>query len=528
MRDPQGELIPNAHILGFLRRISKLLYFGISPVFVFDGVAPELKRQVIRKRRDGTENATGKGNAVLRALIRKRIQLGILSTESATPSVSPPSTSLPPPIIHGRADDSPHDLDDERVDSSDDDLADDLGSLPDFNSDWFKSLPKDIQHALLTETIRSSRQTTETQLQALSCSTAPTFSQLQIQNLMGRSRLWRALDSFQGRRVESEAGVAYELTKKHDSTWTFTEAPSLQHPGDTEAATATTGSTKAQPTSVSSVTSSFEDDSFDINETFHEAFPPPLDFNATLLTDIEFPPTDLHIPAAPLKTMADHEIDAHNMDVFQSKNDNDDCFGDQKAKANRSDPITSNAHDDDSKARLSIPSSSNDASCKQAIFLETRADGKDSCLVSTPLDATLESKMKFEMKPHDLPDLIKPSLLHVPSTLLDALQPPIETMDPLGAKQNDDMEEALLSENELDLLDDNWSAPTLDDETGEFASFLSTIQSKPLDELRITLDKEMVQLRSQQRLQARNASTLSVDMIRDVQVFYSLLHLTLV
>jgi hypothetical protein len=44
MRDKDGRALVNAHVLGFLRRICKLLFYGIKPVFVFDGGAPALKR----------------------------------------------------------------------------------------------------------------------------------------------------------------------------------------------------------------------------------------------------------------------------------------------------------------------------------------------------------------------------------------------------------------------------------------------------------------------------------------------------
>ena len=36
---------------GFLRRICKLLYFGIRPVFVFDGKTPQLKKNTLMIRR---------------------------------------------------------------------------------------------------------------------------------------------------------------------------------------------------------------------------------------------------------------------------------------------------------------------------------------------------------------------------------------------------------------------------------------------------------------------------------------------
>ncbi|KAG8954224.1 DNA repair protein rad2 [Tulasnella sp. 424] len=51
MRDKEGRGLVNAHLLGFLRRICKLLYYGIKPVFVFDGGAPALKRTTLSERR---------------------------------------------------------------------------------------------------------------------------------------------------------------------------------------------------------------------------------------------------------------------------------------------------------------------------------------------------------------------------------------------------------------------------------------------------------------------------------------------
>jgi len=50
VRDKEGNALRNSHVVGFFRRICKLLYYGIKPVFVFDGGAPVLKRETIRKR----------------------------------------------------------------------------------------------------------------------------------------------------------------------------------------------------------------------------------------------------------------------------------------------------------------------------------------------------------------------------------------------------------------------------------------------------------------------------------------------
>ena len=50
VRDKEGNALRNSHVVGFFRRICKLLWFGIQPVFVFDGGAPALKRATIQKR----------------------------------------------------------------------------------------------------------------------------------------------------------------------------------------------------------------------------------------------------------------------------------------------------------------------------------------------------------------------------------------------------------------------------------------------------------------------------------------------
>ena len=50
MRDERGDMLPNAHLIGFFRRICRLLYHRISPVMVFDGATPALKRRTTAAR----------------------------------------------------------------------------------------------------------------------------------------------------------------------------------------------------------------------------------------------------------------------------------------------------------------------------------------------------------------------------------------------------------------------------------------------------------------------------------------------
>jgi len=75
VRDKEGNALRNAHVVGFFRRICKLLYFGIRPVFVFDGGAPVLKRQTIagrKKRREGRREDAAKTAGKLLAVQMQR------------------------------------------------------------------------------------------------------------------------------------------------------------------------------------------------------------------------------------------------------------------------------------------------------------------------------------------------------------------------------------------------------------------------------------------------------------------------
>jgi DNA excision repair protein ERCC-5 len=55
MRDEEGKMMKNAHLIGTLRRVLRLLFHKIRPLFVFDGATPELKLRVVQARRKGRE-----------------------------------------------------------------------------------------------------------------------------------------------------------------------------------------------------------------------------------------------------------------------------------------------------------------------------------------------------------------------------------------------------------------------------------------------------------------------------------------
>lgn len=75
MRDDRGEMVRNAHLLGFFRRICKLLFLRTKPVFVFDGATPALKRRTLIARRRQRENAQAKVRKTAEKLLLNHVSV---------------------------------------------------------------------------------------------------------------------------------------------------------------------------------------------------------------------------------------------------------------------------------------------------------------------------------------------------------------------------------------------------------------------------------------------------------------------
>lgn len=76
VRDKEGNALRNSHVVGFFRRICKLLWYGVKPVFVFDGGAPALKRATLqsrRRRREGRREDAARTAGKLLAVQMQRI-----------------------------------------------------------------------------------------------------------------------------------------------------------------------------------------------------------------------------------------------------------------------------------------------------------------------------------------------------------------------------------------------------------------------------------------------------------------------
>ncbi|KAL9110526.1 MAG: hypothetical protein Q9227_004884 [Pyrenula ochraceoflavens] len=101
VRDKEGNALRNSHVVGFFRRICKLLYHGIKPVFVFDGGAPALKRRVIserKKRREGRrDDAVRTAGRILATRMQRRAEEEEKRAKEERESARPPVEEEPLP-----------------------------------------------------------------------------------------------------------------------------------------------------------------------------------------------------------------------------------------------------------------------------------------------------------------------------------------------------------------------------------------------------------------------------------------------
>ncbi|KAJ2157518.1 DNA repair protein rad2 [Coemansia sp. RSA 552] len=224
MRDAEGNPVEGAHVLGFYRRLCKLLYYGIRPVFVFDGSAPDLKRQTIAERQalrgSRTNDAKRAAHQLLQAQLKLHALDGVAGPASATaaaagetphaaPDAQAPSPSkkrkrdeyeLPPLQAQALAtrDENERSLRMAHPDDLQQLLAlatRESGNIDgldiDTDSPQFKALFPEDQHDLIVALKVRSRQTSHDRLQQMlaSSNNAMDFSKQQIDLLVKRNTL---------------------------------------------------------------------------------------------------------------------------------------------------------------------------------------------------------------------------------------------------------------------------------------------------------------------------------------------------
>ncbi|KAI8356648.1 hypothetical protein BD560DRAFT_426449 [Blakeslea trispora] len=259
MRDKEGQALRNGHLLGFFRRICKLLFFDIKPVFVFDGGAPSLKRNTIRerrKRREGVRlNLKATARKILSAQVKSHVLLeqerkqhGTTNTDkdsidyvyydelqqSTTKEAIRKKRKLDQfelPDIDQKVASSRLNKLDPRLATTDElrDFVNEFNpSDMDIDSESFSALPPEVQYEVIQDRMWKSRSTSWERLDHMvrNSSTALDFSKQQIKLLKHRNtmtqRLHQASSMQNGAaeaepiRIASERGRQYVLYKNED------------------------------------------------------------------------------------------------------------------------------------------------------------------------------------------------------------------------------------------------------------------------------------------------------------------------
>ncbi|KAJ3140281.1 DNA repair protein rad2 [Geranomyces variabilis] len=80
MKDKKtGETMKAAHIIGAFIRLCKLMFFGVRPVFVFDGATPQMKLRTTQERRARKVAAGSQAQKVALKLFRQQLKLAALT-----------------------------------------------------------------------------------------------------------------------------------------------------------------------------------------------------------------------------------------------------------------------------------------------------------------------------------------------------------------------------------------------------------------------------------------------------------------
>lgn len=204
-QDNKGAPIANAHLLGIYHRVCKLLYFKIKPIFVFDGEVPILKRQTIAKRNlyrsKNTSDAERLQRQLISTLLKHTAISKVLSEKTKASLPLPKKSSAKYDTLY-----DPPSAEFDSLDSSDEEVTGsssatdssptkqwDLHSI-DTTSYYFKSLPLEVKHEILTDLKDTRKQNSWGKLHQLP-KQSDDFSTYQMKRLLKRQEVQTALDN---------------------------------------------------------------------------------------------------------------------------------------------------------------------------------------------------------------------------------------------------------------------------------------------------------------------------------------------
>nr|XP_039250307.1 DNA repair protein complementing XP-G cells homolog isoform X1 [Styela clava] len=255
MRDYQGHASATAHLTTLFNRICKLLYYGVKPVFVFDGQAPMLKQNTLRERRERKTfhaNESKKASAkILQTYLKRQIlqeATGVSAEQNGdggTKSSDEPSSSSKqskdekkqeidifdlPPLASQLNDSDQEELEDELKMRTElqNEYIDESGHVDiegvlkmNIDSEDFNSLPSDVQYELLKD-LKEIRKRRRTRIEAMP-EESNSFSDYQIAGLLAKRKISKKIEHVENKMSEENlaasslhAGFTDEMLKDHD------------------------------------------------------------------------------------------------------------------------------------------------------------------------------------------------------------------------------------------------------------------------------------------------------------------------
>ncbi|CAH0557370.1 unnamed protein product [Brassicogethes aeneus] len=214
-QDAKGGSLPNAHLLGIYHRVCKLLYFKIKPIFVFDGGVPVLKKQTIERRNQFKQRNQNDANKIQEQLLNTILKHSAISkvlSDKAKAALESQTTKKISPIKNNKDErdnmfilpatefDSTMSSDDDSEYLTEETTETDSSPTKQFDlhtietkSSYFKSLPADVRHEILTDLKETRKQSSWGRLHELP-SQSNDFSVFQMRRLLKRQEVQSALE----------------------------------------------------------------------------------------------------------------------------------------------------------------------------------------------------------------------------------------------------------------------------------------------------------------------------------------------
>ncbi|KAH8333552.1 hypothetical protein KR059_000671 [Drosophila kikkawai] len=226
-QDNKGSALSNAHLLGLFHRLCKLLYYRVRPVFIFDGCVPQLKRDTIARRQQQRNKLSNEADRIqallLQSLAKEKVVQQALGKNAElllkSPIKRPPPSKakndeddlfkLPELPAALEAPESDQDFADTSASATSDSSFDESNARHAYNSSlqaidvkssYFRNLPADVRHEILTDIKETRKQSSWGRLHELPAR-SDDFASFQMKRLLKRRAVQESLE-----QAEQEMG----------------------------------------------------------------------------------------------------------------------------------------------------------------------------------------------------------------------------------------------------------------------------------------------------------------------------------